>query len=278
MLPCLLLMNYQCGRLNKPPQGFSLKTKQLSPESLKKDLPVTTENLGELQKHLFNGEYDEFKQTPILEGTFLQITKKGGIVDICNKQTIITLGIAATNPSFPVPDVVLLADCTDKRNVDSDKVKVDTSVEQMKLRKLYPLKLVNISVSDAANHRLKLKLANGCVFYLQLNGPEGKEAELFKEWETLTRVMKPQTLNDNLLIGKSKKDIKEGVTETYSFLKESSSGKGKILEDPTTKNGDKKKCLNRRKVLSSLYLKSKIAKRSQKEKEKQRKMNNSLET
>uniref|UniRef100_UPI00398E5780 Golgi-associated RAB2 interactor protein 6-like n=1 Tax=Pristiophorus japonicus TaxID=55135 RepID=UPI00398E5780 len=71
----------------------------LMPESL----------MGELQKHLYNGEYVLFKRAPVFESDFIQITKKGEMVNIHHKVTIVTIGLTSTSPNLQLPDVMLLA-------------------------------------------------------------------------------------------------------------------------------------------------------------------------
>nr|XP_006013469.2 PREDICTED: protein FAM71C-like isoform X1 [Latimeria chalumnae] len=64
---------------------------------------------GHLQKYLYNGEYDHFRHIPIFESDFIQVSKKGGILDIHKKVTLVTIGVMATSPALMLPNIMLLA-------------------------------------------------------------------------------------------------------------------------------------------------------------------------
>lgn len=158
------------------------------------DLKLFLPEMGELQSQLYEGEYDPFKYAPVFESNFVQVTKKGEAIDIHNQVTLVTLGIAATSPILPLPNVMLLA--RPKYSYLDPKNKTQL-VGQLQLSRLFPLKLVRLSVSNIAMRQIKLKLASGRSFYLQLHAPPEKEEDLFQRWMRLIYLLQPTPSNSN---------------------------------------------------------------------------------
>ncbi|KAM4652082.1 Golgi-associated RAB2 interactor protein 6-like [Discoglossus pictus] len=216
-------------------EDSSLEIEQLSHSSSKQDTPLFAQNIGELQRLL--GEYDHRYET-ILEGNFVQVNKNGKLVNVCSQPPILTLGIAAMDPLFSIPNVLLVAEpeLLDNQE-DPAEFEEKTLADKLKLRKLFPLKLVKLSVSDVVNHRLQLRLANGCVFYLQLYSPTEKEDDLLKKWDSMIQVLNPQSLNypDEY---KTKNNNEIGDQETTSDSEDSR--KDKMLMGQTSESGANK--------------------------------------
>ncbi|XP_063471752.1 Golgi-associated RAB2 interactor protein 5A isoform X2 [Symphalangus syndactylus] len=56
-----------------------------------------------LQRYLQSGEFDQFRDFPIFESNFVQVTRLG---EVANK---VTMGVAASSPALELPDLLLLA-------------------------------------------------------------------------------------------------------------------------------------------------------------------------
>ncbi|XP_032869009.1 protein FAM71E1 [Amblyraja radiata] len=145
---------------------------------------------GALQQHLFYGEYDPFKYAPIFESDFIQVTKKGEVLSIHNQVTVVTMGVTSTSPNFSLPNVMLLARPLDSFSEITCSCKVSTDRCPMELTRLFPLSFVNISIHDVYNRRLRLKLANGRAFYLQLYIHPECENEVFERWMKLVNLLR----------------------------------------------------------------------------------------
>lgn len=109
--------------------------------------------MGKLQRQLRKGEYDIFKYAPIFESDFIQISKRGEVVDVHNRVRTVTVAVASTSPTLPLPDVMLLArphtGCEeDSRRGQATKGKGRKASRTLELTRLLPLKLVRISVHD----------------------------------------------------------------------------------------------------------------------------------
>ncbi|XP_015270154.1 PREDICTED: protein FAM71E1 [Gekko japonicus] len=135
--------------------------------------------MGDLKKCLASGEYGKLKDCPLFESNFVQVTRSG---EVANK---VTVGIAASSPSLELPDLLVLArpvaypreECTCE-----DPEPTLAPREELQLIALLPLKFVRIYVHDDTRYQLKVSLANGRKFYLQLLAHPQKLDYLFGQW------------------------------------------------------------------------------------------------
>ncbi|XP_006877728.1 PREDICTED: protein FAM71C-like [Chrysochloris asiatica] len=153
-------------------------------------------SMGKLQRQLYKGEYAIFAYAPMFESDFIQISKKGEVMDVHNRSRVVTVGIVCTSPSLKVPDVMLLAQPTANQEQhttwDYDtKEKRHKCAQTLELTRLLPLKFVKISIHNGEKQQLRLKFATGRSFYLQLCPPSDKREDLFVYWEDLIYLLKP---------------------------------------------------------------------------------------
>nr|XP_019780466.2 protein FAM71B [Tursiops truncatus] len=154
-------------------------------------------SMGDLQRQLYKGgEYDIFKYAPMFESDFIQISKKGEVIDLHNHVQMVTVGIASTSPLLPLPDVMLLARPTKAceehvRYAQITKRRGREPVKTLELTRLLPLKFVKISIHDCEKQRLRLKLATGRTFYLQLCPSSDAREDLFFYWVKLVYLLRP---------------------------------------------------------------------------------------
>ncbi|KAI4563362.1 hypothetical protein MJT46_010971 [Ovis ammon polii x Ovis aries] len=152
--------------------------------------------MGKLQRQLHKGEYDIFKYAPIFESDFIQITKRGEVIDVHNRVRMVTVGIASTSPLLPLPDVMLLArpatGCDDHAGRgQTTKAKSRKAAKTLELTRLLPLKFVRISIHDREKQQLRLKFATGRSCYLHLCPPLDSREDLFAYWEKLIYLLRP---------------------------------------------------------------------------------------
>ncbi|EQB77248.1 hypothetical protein CB1_000265004 [Camelus ferus] len=158
---------------------------------------VFNTSMGDLQQQLYRGgEYDIFKYAPMFESDFIQISKKGEVIDVHNRVRMVTVGIASTSPILPLPDVMLLARPTKVceehiRFVRPIKGRGHKPLKTLELTRLLPLKFVKISIHDREKQQLRLKLATGRTFYLQLCPSSDAREDLFCYWEKLVYLLRP---------------------------------------------------------------------------------------
>ncbi|KAM5298293.1 Golgi-associated RAB2 interactor protein 3 [Ctenodactylus gundi] len=156
-----------------------------------------TTSMGDLQKQLYKGgEYDIFKYAPMFESNFIQISKKGEVIDVHNRVRMVTVCIASTSPVLPLPDVMLLARpakiCEEHvKHGQLIRGKILKPSKTLELTRLLPLKFVKISIHDRDKQQLRLKLATGRTFYLQLCPSSDVREDLFCYWEKLVYLLRP---------------------------------------------------------------------------------------
>ncbi|XP_044844257.1 mucin-19-like, partial [Mauremys mutica] len=146
--------------------------------------------IGELQKLLARGEYKPLCPAPLFESNFLQVTKQGELVDLHNRASLVTLGIAATSPALLLPDVMIIARPTERPQGEPLGPRGAHVQPGLELTRLIPLELVSIFLHDLGEQRLKLCLATGRVYYLQLCAPRGEERPLFARWLRLIYLLR----------------------------------------------------------------------------------------
>ncbi|KAK2502186.1 hypothetical protein MC885_010967 [Smutsia gigantea] len=153
--------------------------------------------MGKLQRQLRKGEYDIFKSVPVFESDFIEVTKRGMVIDVHNRGGgCMTMGIANTNPFDPIPDVLLVARLVPghEEHVEcgqANEGKVNKATATLELTRLLPLTLVKISIHNRNKHRLCLKLATGRSHYLQLCAPPDQHKDLFACWEDVIDLLSP---------------------------------------------------------------------------------------
>ncbi|XP_041059357.1 protein FAM71F1-like [Carcharodon carcharias] len=136
---------------------------------------------GSLHKLLRSREYNLFAQSAVFESDFIQVTRRGNLVDIHNIPTLLTLGITASVPFLPLPNILIIA------SRDSESKGKEREEGCMKITRMLPMKLVRLSVHEKVSRCLKLVLANRSTFYLQLQDKHSNH--VFKLWQELIHII-----------------------------------------------------------------------------------------
>ncbi|XP_067915484.1 Golgi-associated RAB2 interactor protein 1A-like [Heterodontus francisci] len=136
---------------------------------------------GSLHKLLRSREYNLFAQSAVFESDFIQVTRRGNLVDIHNIPTLLTLGITASVPFLPLPNILIIA------SRDTESKGTEGEEGYMKITRMLPMKLVRLSVHEKVSRCLKLVLANRSTFYLQLQDKHPNH--VFKLWEELIHII-----------------------------------------------------------------------------------------
>nr|XP_002744139.2 Golgi-associated RAB2 interactor protein 3 [Callithrix jacchus] len=162
-----------------------------------RSMSVFRTSMGDLQRQLHKREeYDIFKYAPMFESDFIQISKKGEVIDVHNRVRMVTVGIVCTSPILPLPDVMLLARPAKvyEEHATQDwfaKGRRRRPPKTLELTRLIPLKFVKISIHNHEKQQLRLKLATGRTFYLQLCPSSDTREDLFCYWEKLIYLLRP---------------------------------------------------------------------------------------
>ncbi|KAK2501849.1 hypothetical protein MC885_020489 [Smutsia gigantea] len=99
-------------------------------------------------------------------------------------------------PYNPIPDVLLVARPVHGHKEhagcgQANEGKGHKATKTLELTRLFSLNLVKISVHNRDKHQLRLKLATGRSYYLQLCTPPGKQEDLFACWEDIIDLLRP---------------------------------------------------------------------------------------
>ena len=65
--------------------------------------------MGKLQRQLRKGEFTMFQHSPMFESDFIQISKRGEVIDVHNSVQMVPVGVAYTSPNLTTSDVILPA-------------------------------------------------------------------------------------------------------------------------------------------------------------------------
>ncbi|XP_016079263.1 PREDICTED: protein FAM71D [Miniopterus natalensis] len=143
---------------------------------------------GQLQNVSDGGEYAPFVSPPMLEGNFIQVNKRGESIYLHNRANWVAVAICSSKGSLQIPNVMLLAHLTPDAQKDREPLfrsLLTSSPEKLVLTRFLPLQFVTLSVHDAENMCLKVKLVSGRAYYLQLCAPAYKQEALFSQWVEL---------------------------------------------------------------------------------------------
>ena len=66
-------------------------------------------SVGKLQRQVYEGEYPIFQYVPVCESDFIQVSRKGEVMDLHNRTQMVTVGVTGSSPYLTLPDVTLLA-------------------------------------------------------------------------------------------------------------------------------------------------------------------------
>ncbi|MBZ3890188.1 Protein FAM71D [Sciurus carolinensis] len=148
---------------------------------------------GDLQTMLDGGEYAPFVSPPMLESNFIQVNRRGESIYLHNRANWVTVGICSSSSTQETPNVMLLAHLTPAAKKHSEplfkSLLTSPSTGKLVLTRFLPLQFVTLSVHDAKNMRLKLKLVSGRAYYLQLCAPAYKQEALFSQWVDLISLL-----------------------------------------------------------------------------------------
>ncbi|XP_070259810.1 Golgi-associated RAB2 interactor protein 2 [Myotis yumanensis] len=147
---------------------------------------------GDLKNKLDGGEYAPFVSPPMLEGNFIQVNRRGESIYLHNRANWVAVAICSSSHTHKTPNVMLLAHLTPMAQKDREplfKSLLRSSPEKLVLTRFLPLQFVTLSVHDAEKMRLKVKLASGRAYYLQLCAPACKQDALFSQWVELIALL-----------------------------------------------------------------------------------------
>ncbi|XP_061439686.1 uncharacterized protein LOC133363936 isoform X2 [Rhineura floridana] len=139
-------------------------------------------HVKDMRKEALSMQFKEWTMDFTRQIPLMLVTKRGEYVGIHDQPNVITMGVLASSPSLPLPDQMIMAQV--KKGVKITKAKV----KDLEITRLIPLHLVKIFVHNVDERQLKVKLATGQIYYLQLCTPKGDNF-LFERWIRLAYML-----------------------------------------------------------------------------------------
>uniref|UniRef100_A0A8C9IK30 Family with sequence similarity 71 member D n=1 Tax=Piliocolobus tephrosceles TaxID=591936 RepID=A0A8C9IK30_9PRIM len=123
----------------------------------------------------------------------LWVNRRGESIYLHNRANWVTVGICSSSSTHKIPNVMLLAHLTPAARKDTEplfkSLLTSPPAEKLVLTRFLPLQFVTLSVHDAENMRLKVKLVSGRAYYLQLCTSACKQDTLFSQWVALISLL-----------------------------------------------------------------------------------------
>nr|XP_014999430.2 protein FAM71D isoform X6 [Macaca mulatta] len=130
--------------------------------------------------------------TPMIQEIF-KVNRRGESIYLHNRANWVTVGICSSSSTHKIPNVMLLAHLTPGSRKDTEplfkSLLTSPPAEKLVLTRFLPLQFVTLSVHDAENMRLKVKLVSGRAYYLQLCTSACKQDTLFSQWVALISLL-----------------------------------------------------------------------------------------
>ncbi|XP_053073899.1 Golgi-associated RAB2 interactor protein 6-like [Acinonyx jubatus] len=150
-------------------------------------LHMFNKSVGKLQGLLCKGEYALLKHLLIFESDFIQINKRGEVIDVHNSVQMVTVGIAYTSQNLTIPDIVLLAQpavsyAVSARNDQDTHGKGFKSTKSLELTR-YP--------STIKKKKVPLEACHWTLFLPTIVHPPDAKEDLFACWEDLVYLRRP---------------------------------------------------------------------------------------
>uniref|UniRef100_A0A8C8ZGK0 Golgi associated RAB2 interactor family member 2 n=1 Tax=Prolemur simus TaxID=1328070 RepID=A0A8C8ZGK0_PROSS len=121
------------------------------------------------------------------------VNRRGESIYLHNRANWVTVGICSSSSTHKTPNVMLLAHLTPTVPNDAEplfkSLLTSPCTEKLVLTRFLPLQFVTLSVHDAENMRLKVKLVSGRAYYLQLCTPAYKQDTVFSQWVNLISLL-----------------------------------------------------------------------------------------
>ncbi|XP_063500486.1 Golgi-associated RAB2 interactor protein 2 isoform X4 [Symphalangus syndactylus] len=122
-----------------------------------------------------------------------KVNRRGESIYLHNRANWVTVGICSSSSTHKIPNVMLLAHLTPGAQKDTEplfkSLLTSPPAEKLVLTRFLPLQFVTLSVHDAENMRLKVKLVSGRAYYLQLCTSAYKQDTLFSQWVALISLL-----------------------------------------------------------------------------------------
>ncbi|KAM5205259.1 Golgi-associated RAB2 interactor protein 1A isoform 3-T3 [Hipposideros larvatus] len=141
---------------------------------------------GLLCKLIRSPEFNLFPDSVMFESNFIQVTKSGNWMDVCEGPTTVILGVTSSVPSLPLPNVLLMANVTWPPGQFSTWRRPGCT-PVITLRRILPLKYVELKICDQLQRILRVRTVTEKIYYLKLH--EKHPEAVFQFWVRLVKIL-----------------------------------------------------------------------------------------
>ncbi|XP_010945868.2 Golgi-associated RAB2 interactor protein 1A [Camelus bactrianus] len=141
---------------------------------------------GLLCQLIHSPEFNLFSDSVVFESNFIQVTKPGNWMDVCEGSTTVILGVTSSVPSLPLPNVLLMANVTWPQSQLSTW-NTPASAPVITLSRILPLKYVELRICDRLQRILRVRTVTEKIYYLRLH--EKHPEAVFQFWIRLVKIL-----------------------------------------------------------------------------------------
>nr|KAF6469399.1 family with sequence similarity 71 member F2 [Molossus molossus] len=141
---------------------------------------------GLLCQLIHSPEFNLFSKSVVFESNFIQVTKPGDWMNVCEGSTTMILGVTSSVPSLPLPNILLMANVTWPQGQFSTGNTPD-SAPVITLSRILPLKFVELQICDRLQRILRIRTVTEKIYYLRLH--EKHPETVFQFWIRLVKIL-----------------------------------------------------------------------------------------
>ncbi|XP_060052515.1 Golgi-associated RAB2 interactor protein 1B [Erinaceus europaeus] len=141
---------------------------------------------GLLSQTLHSPEFNLFPDSAVFESNFVQVKKSRDWIDICKASNTMALGVTSSVPCLPLPNILLMASVKWHQG-QSQTWNRPSTVPNIILKRILPLKFVELQVCDRPQRVLRLRTVTEKIYYLRLH--QDHPEAVFYFWIRLVQIL-----------------------------------------------------------------------------------------
>uniref|UniRef100_A0A8C0CLK5 Family with sequence similarity 71 member F1 n=1 Tax=Balaenoptera musculus TaxID=9771 RepID=A0A8C0CLK5_BALMU len=141
---------------------------------------------GLLCQMVHSPEFNLFPESVVFESNFVQVKKGRNWIDIYKASNTTALGVTSSVPCLPLPNILFMASVK-WHHGQSQTWNQPTTAPKIILKRILPLKFVELQVCDRFQRILRLRTVTEKIYYLRLH-PDHPET-VFHFWIRLVQIL-----------------------------------------------------------------------------------------
>ncbi|XP_073095972.1 Golgi-associated RAB2 interactor protein 1B isoform X1 [Manis javanica] len=141
---------------------------------------------GLLCQTVHSPEFNLFPDSVVFESNFVQVKKGRNWIDINKASNTMALGVTSSVPCLPLPNILLMASVKWHQG-QSQTWNRPSTAPNIILKRILPLKFVELQVCDQLQHILRLRTITEKIYYLRLHPDHPRT--VFHLWIQLVQIL-----------------------------------------------------------------------------------------